>query len=1241
VTAPARLLGLRVQGFKSFAERTLVEFGEGISAVVGPNGSGKSNLADALRWALGEQGRSLRIRRSEDVIWAGSDRRAALGMADVTLVLDNADALLPVEYSVVELGRRLYRSGENDYLLNKHRVRLRDLVDLLDSANLAENAFLFIGQGMVDQALALRPEERRPLFEEVAGVRRHERRRRRAEDQLAEAEANLARVEDILSELRPQARRLGQLAEQQATRLTAGEELAAALIAAAHGRWHEAARRAAEAGSRRDALRTETERALEALEAAESAVGEIAASMAARAEAEREARAVHEAARAQLTTLGLREARAAGELAAAARDRARIIGERSAAEADLETHRRVLAEPVAERDPELDAALGDADRALAEALSELGALRAASRARGDELTALRRAETARATEAETARRRAADAGRRAAEERARAVDVAGRRDRLEIALRATREALATAAAAEVAAAADREAARAALDAAEGTRRAVTERAARAGAMLATARGRLDQLERRLSEEEERGIARAARRLGGRRVDEDLVVDPSLRAAVEAALGDLARAYLVGRDGAVSLGGERGHLVVRERLDPTDRGDRASTGGTAAEIRRLEEALAGVGGGRLSDAVRKDPNGAARSVLSRAAWAPDLAGVLEVQERLPPGWIVVTRDGTAVADSLTLRVGRGDSSLERRAEAERLGREVAGLEAEATGAEREAAAASQAAADARAELERARGIESTAVAERRRAEETERSAGREVEAAAREAAWHEAQAERLEAEVARTAAALAAVEAPSTPAPADGESRGSDETEAIAAWESRVAELRARRDRLAGEVGVHEHARREAEARRARAEAAITLAEGRIAGTDRDLAALLDRERAAGEEREGTARELAAAASREATAREVLDSLLADDRAERARLAEAERSATAARERLRAADDRARAADVAALETRLGLDALREQLLVELAGLGEVGLRHLAEAAGPEARLDEADSAGSPPAATPPDATETEAGTDTSVESAALEAALDLLTPRWAAEPSVVEPPSPGRLAVLRRRFHELGAANPFAVDEYRALRERLESLQAQDRDLRDAIAKTRALIADLDELIATQFRATFAALEVAFDARFRQLFGGGFAKLSLTDPTDLSATGIEITARPPGKKPQALSMLSGGERALTAVALLFAMLEVRPAPFCVLDEVDAALDEANVGRFTEALRELAERTQFIVITHNRGTIESADALYGVTVGDDSVSRVISLRLEEAQAIADHRRTEARSVLAGG
>ena len=613
----------------------------------------------------------------------------------------------------------------------------------------------------------------------------------------------------------------------------------------------------------------------------------------------------------------------------------------------------------------------------------------------------------------------------------------------------------------------------------------------------------------------------------------------------------------------------------------------------------------------------------RPLLARATWVPDLAAALEVQAVLPAGWVVVVRDGSAVVDTVSARIGQVDSTLERRAEVERLVREAAGLEEDAAAAEAARATAQRVVAEARTALETARAAESAAAGRRRRTEDLERAAGRDAEATAREAGWHSTQADRLAAEAARAATSLAALEAQGAGGGANdkGKGEGAPDAEAIAAWDRRVAELRARRDRLAADAATHEQTRREAEGRRARADAAAVLAEGRLEGAARDLTSLDERERAAVAERDGLSGRLAEAAAREAAARESLDVLLADDRVERAKLGEAERGAIGARERLRAADDRARSAEVGALEARLGLDALREQLLVELAGMGEVGLRHLAAAAGDA------------PAAPPPDIADGDhAATDAdgSEETAAFEALVDTLAPFWADARPTGELPSPARLANLRRRFHELGAANPFAVDEYHALKERLETLDAQDRDLREAITKTRQLISELDQLIATQFRATFAALEVAFDARFQQLFGGGFARLILTDPTDLSATGIEITARPPGKKAQALAMLSGGERALTAVALLFAMLQVRPAPFCVLDEVDAALDEANVGRFTEALRELSAQTQFIVITHNRGTIEAADALYGVTVGDDTASRVISLRLEEAQAIAERR-----------
>ncbi|MEA2607031.1 MAG: chromosome segregation protein, partial [Chloroflexota bacterium] len=1225
MTAPARLLALRMQGFKSFAERTIVEFGPGISAIVGPNGSGKSNLADALRWALGEQGRALRSRKSEDVIFAGSEKRAALGMADVTLVLDNGDGLLPVDFSVLELGRRLYRSGENDYLLNKQRIRLRDLVDLLDGAHLADNAFLFIGQGMVDQALALRAEERRPLFEEVAGVRRHERRRRKAEEQLAESETNLARVDDILAELRPQARRLAAQAEQQTTRLSAGEELATALLAAAHVRWHEAAIAAASTAGRVERERAEADRAMTDLQAAEEAAAAIGAEMAARATTERERLATHETARADVTELRLREARLAGDLEAIGHDRARLRTERETGEASLAIQRRGLAIPIPARDHELDAALVEADRLLADANGELASLRTASRARGEEAAAIRRAEAARQAEAETARRRLADASRRFEAEQAAATEVAARRAELEARLAGARAALEGAVTVVDRAVRDRETAREAAAESEGRRRTAAERSGATGAALAAQDARLGALDARLREDDERGIARAAKRRGGRRLDEDLVIEPGLRPAVEAALDELARAYLVDESAAGSLGAERGMLVVRERTI-----EGASPSIADAPSRRFLERASDAGGTPLADAIRRDPAGTVTRVLARTVVVDDLAAALRLQAHLPAGWAIATRDGSAVVTELAVRLGRGDAPLERRAEADRLRAEVARLRTEADAAVKESAAADAAADAARVALETATTEEARASADRRRADEAERAASRELEAVARESAWHTAQLERLGADEERARETLAAhepaglwsaspagSEAASDEAPAGLAVGQPDEAAAITTWERRAADLRDRRDRLAGQQAEADAARREVEGRRARAEATVAIEEERIVRAERDAVAIAEREERIGEDRRRLAADLSAAVEREERAAAGLTEVRAADAAARDRLAAAERSATQARERLRAADDRLRAADRADLEARLGRDALREQLLVELAGLGELGRRHLETEAGV---IPVAVGPGSvePGVALGGDAADAgdvdraagdQAGAAGEADDAvALEAALDVVVGRWALEPPPAETPSPGRLAALRRRYHELGAANPFAVDEYDALRQRLETLDTQQHDLRSAIDKTRQLIGELNTMIADQFRTTFAALETAFDARFQQLFGGGFARLSLTDPTDLAATGVEIVARPPGKKAQALAMLSGGERALTAVALLFAMLEVRPVPFCVLDEVDAALDEANVGRFSDALRSLADRTQFIVITHNRGTIEAADALYGVTVG---------------------------------
>jgi chromosome segregation protein len=1264
MTAPARLLALRLQGFKSFGERTLVEFGAGISAVVGPNGSGKSNLADALRWALGEQGRALRLRKSEDVIFAGSEKRSALGMADVTLVFGNSDRLLPIDYETVELGRRLFRSGENDYLLNKQRVRLKDLVDLLDAAHLADNAFLFIGQGMVDQALALRPEERRPLFEEVAGVRRHERRKRKAEEQLEEAESNLARVEDVLAELRPQARRLAAQAEQQASRQTAGREFGLAIIALARSRWHEAAVRAAEADAQLATGRAQIETALSALRMAEEAAAVIARELASGSETEAERRSAHEIARVALTDLQLRDARAVSDVASAQRDRQRLEGEIAAAEADLAVQRREQAAPVPARDLALAAAVAEAERSLAEALEELTSIRAAEQAEGEALAALRRVESARAAEVETTRRRLADATRQATDERAAADEVGLSLAAAEKSCAAPRAALAAAIEAERSAVAAREAARTELDMREGARQAAAEMAASSASRVAGLRGRLEALQARLAEDETRGISKAARKVGGRPLADGLEVEAGFRVAVEAALGESMRGYVVGRETALGLEGQRGVLVLEATAEE---GRRASAGrdhGDSGEA--AVAAAAGQGGGRLAEAIRVDPIGAATRLLARSVWVPDLSAALNVQPKLPLGWIAVTRDGAVVTSLGVVGMGRAESLLERRAEVESLAQEVARIGVDSTRAAEEASATAKAAVTARTALDAAREAERRSGAARHEAEDVERRATRALETVAREAAWRSAQATRLETDRDRLAESVRlATAAADTAAPGAGSGAGSgtaaaatagpaaERAEALREWEARAVALRARRDELAAEEGSLEATRRDAEGRRARAAAAANFDQDRIASLERQIAELARREQQIGAEREGLGEELAAAAVREAAVRAELEDLRTAAAVARTRLAEAEAAATHARDRLRACQDRVRAAEVGELEARLALDAVREQVLVELAGLGDLGIRLLIDdAIGTD--MDAEDSAvasrarAAVYAAAIAEASGEVANGDSQSDSAGdveaaggttLENLLTDATARWAAAP-VIEAPAPSRLAQLRRRFHELGAPNPFASEEYEALKTRLDGLEAQRTDLTTAISKTRALIDQLNVMIATQFRETFTALETAFDARFRQLFGGGFARLSLTDPEDLAGTGVEIVARPPGKKAQPLSMLSGGERTLTAVALLFSMLEVHPVPFCVLDEVDAALDEANVGRFADALRGLAEQTQFIVITHNRGTIEAADALYGVTVGDDAVSRVISLRLEEARELADQVTKKSAAATAG-
>jgi chromosome segregation protein len=1178
VSGPNRLTGLRLLGFKSFAERTTVEFGPGISAIVWPNGSGKSNLADALRWTLGEAGRSLRTRRAEDVIFAGSSARRATSMADVTLLLDNRDRLLPVDYGEIELGRRLYRSGENEYLLNRQRIRLRDLIELLDAGNLADNAFLFIGQGMVDQALALRPEERRPLFEEAAGVRRHERRRRQAESELTEAEANLERLRDVLAELRPQARRLAAQAEQLVARRSAGHDLAEALVVGAQNRWQNLSAAAQRSQAELAAAHAEADAALSELRTAEEEAQQLSRALTERAARESAQRALLDDARGQTLELRLVAGRLRSELEAAKRERQRIETERDAIAARAAEAQRVLAREV----PAVNESLvAEVERLDAEAARMSSAATGEPGARPDavavDVDALRRRSSALATQTQDASARLA-----ASEEAVAAAAAAVKRAAHEVvsATDAHRVADETA-----------RSARTAFDAAvDGEAAARTEHAA-AEATRASLSAQLDSTAAALKAMTDGSLGRAARARGGALAAEGLEVDAQFRQAVAAALAEAAQAWLVDEAAAVALPRQAGSLLLRGATRP------AAGAAAMLELARV------AGGGHLVDAIRRDPQVQVTRLLGRTLWVPTLEHALRIRAQLQPGWQVATLAGQLVSDHGLVRLAPTDRYIE-------LSNERAALEARLTAAEPDADAGlarlNAAVADrtgaelalrtARAELDEARRALSLA-------EEVQRTSQRRHDGVLRDLGTARSRIAGLSADAADIDERLSQL-------PASPPQHGVDPA-------PRIAEITTRRAELTRRLAAQQDQSRAAADAMRRAEVAISIDESRSLDLDAQSGSLASREVDLAIESERIALELGLAERSETALVEELKQIVGGASDDRVRLLSAETSAARVRERVRAAETRSRSAEVASMEAVLQLDAQREQLLVELAGIGFEALAALTGEAvepGPRAESDIA------------------LGDE-------LASALDTAIARWqaavASEPTrtsaaerarnaepaaLVAPPGPGKLAALRRRFHELGAGNPFAAAEYAEARSRLDSLEAQSRDLEAAIASTRQLIGDLNSLIATQFRNTFKALEGAFARRFAQLFDGGEAELALTAPDDLSTTGIEISARPPGKKRQPLQMLSGGERALTAVALLLAMLEVRPVPFCVLDEVDAALDEANIGRFAQALRGLADQTQFIVITHNRGTIESADALYGVTIGSDAVSRVVSLRL---------------------
>ncbi|MEO6350738.1 MAG: hypothetical protein ABIP53_08800, partial [Candidatus Limnocylindrales bacterium] len=900
----------------------------------------------------------------------------------------------------------------------------------------------------------------------------------------------------------------------------------------------------------------------------------------------------------RIVDMRVAQARLQSDLAGLGRETERVTAERAAAEERLRDAARVASLPAPQPDQSLADELDGVERSLAAA-----AAAAETSVGGDsvgealarELAAVRsqhEAQSGRASELETSRAASCAQLDRLTEKLAQAVT---ERDEAVAALTAATER-------EQRDQATLDEARATAAGASATLSQTADRAQDSETERASAGASLAAIESALEATTDEGLARAARARGGRLVAEGLEVENRFRTAVAAALDHVASGFVVDDAGPLLATRRRGTIVVRGGT----RGRRSQATAIAGPIVAAAQES---GGGRLVDAIRRDPNAEVTRLMERVVWVPDLGLALRLAAALQPGWRALTLAGDVVTDEGVIRLGSEEGIIERRAERDALKRRVDELDGQLQTLRADLARVGDASKDATTASRAAQQRIDEARSAVRSAEERERLAERRAEQWLREQAWEQSQVERLTRESTSTAELAARTTADLEALSTRFESqrpRAAASAEEKAAEQARLAELRSRHAQLQARKQAQDERLAAWQEERRRAEISRAIDESRLAELDRTHTNAAARHSALASDASTVAEQLATAQAEHELAASELQAVLAAGADDRARLIEAERQATEARERLRDAEQQTRRSEISQMEARLQLDQIREQLLVELAAIGNDGLIALRKASG---QSDEA--------------------TDDQIGAEAFEPTLEAVVTAWrSAESFATDAPGTSKLASLRRRYHDLGAGNPFAVEEYAELRERLETMEAQRADLEAAIISTRELIANLSAMISEQFRKTFAALEDAFARRFQELFGGGDAQLSLTAPDDLSATGVDIHARPPGKKRQPLSMLSGGERALTAVSLLLAMLEVRPVPFCVLDEVDAALDEANVGRFSKALRGLSEKTQFIVITHNRGTIEGADTLYGVTIGDDAVSRIVSLRLPKIATNGD-------------
>ncbi|MFE0534619.1 chromosome segregation protein SMC [Streptomyces nigra] len=1181
------LKALTLRGFKSFASATTLRFEPGITCVVGPNGSGKSNVVDALSWVMGEQGaKSLRGGKMEDVIFAGTTGRPPLGRAEVSLTIDNSDGALPIEYAEVTITRIMFRNGGSEYQINGDTCRLLDIQELLSDSGIGREMHVIVGQGQLDSVLHADPMGRRAFIEEAAGVLKHRKRKEKALRKLDAMQANLARVQDLTEELRRQLKPLGRQAAVARRAAVIQADLRDArlrLLADDLVRLREAlnAEVADEAAlkARKEAAEQELRKALQREALLEDEVRRLAPRLQRAQQTWYELSQLAERVRG---TISLADARVKSATSAPPEER------RGRDPEDMERE----AARIREQEAELEAALEAAERALEDTVEHRAELERELAVEERRLKDVARAIADR-------REGLARLNGQVNAARSRAASAQAEIDRLAAARDEAQERA-------VAAQEEYEALKAEVDGLDAGDAELGERHETAKRQLAEAEAALTAAREAATAAERRRAATQARHealaMGLRRKDgtgallgardrltgllgpaaELLTVAPGHEVALAAAFGSAADAVAVTSPAAAAEAIRllRKQDAGRASLLPAGAPAPASESTPAPAGRYAADLVSGPDG--LMPAVRR----LLRGIV--------VVGTLEDAEDLVyahPELTAVTAEG----DLLGAHFAHGGSAgapslLEVQASVDEAAAELDELAVRCE----ELTEAQHAAAERRREC--AALVEE--LGERRRAADREKSAvAQQLGRLAGQARGAAGEAERSVAAAARAQEALdkalqeveelaerlaVAEEMPVEEEPdtsvrdrlaADGANARQTEMEArlqVRTHEERVKGLAGRADSLDRAARAEREARARAEQRRARLRHEATVAEAVASGARQLLAHVevslgrADQERAAAEAAKARReQELAAARTEGRDLKAELDKLT----------------------------DSVHRGEVLGAEKRLRIEQLETKALEEL-GVEPAGL---VSEYGPDQLV-------------PP-----------SLPAEGEQLPEDPDHPRNRPKP-FVRAEQEKRLKSAERAYQQLGKVNPLALEEFAALEERHQFLSEQLEDLRKTRADLLQVVKEVDERVEQVFTEAYRDTAREFEGVFSRLFPGGEGRLVLTDPDNMLTTGVDVEARPPGKKVKRLSLLSGGERSLTAVALLVSIFKARPSPFYVMDEVEAALDDTNLQRLIRIMQELQEASQLIVITHQKRTMEVADALYGVSMQGDGVSKVISQRL---------------------